>query len=300
MNLDRKHTDAFLAVIDTGSFEQAAGRLHVTPSAVSQRVRALESQLGNPLVVRTRPCHATRLGQRLLQYLRRARLLEEDLVAELAGEGDAPLNVVMAVNADTLATWFFPALADELAGERVLLELSVDDQDHTYALLESGRAVGCVSTEPKPMRGCSAEPLGAMRYRLVAAPDFAAERFPAGLQREAARRAPVVAFNRKDMLQSRFLAQHFALQPGNYPCHYVPVPGPRLEAIARGLGYGMVPELQLGEAIAQGLLIDLAPDLPTDVMLYWHTWKVQSPRMEYLSARIVAAGQRTLLAGPAG
>ncbi|GAB3251897.1 HTH-type transcriptional regulator ArgP [Chitinimonas naiadis] len=294
MNLDNKQTEAFLAVIDTGSFEQAASRLYITPSAVSLRVRALESRLGSPLVVRARPCHATRVGQRLMQYLRRATMLEDDLLSELAGHSDAPMPVVVAVNGDTLATWFFEALAGVMIKERVLLDMMVDDQDHTYSLLESGRVVGCIGTEAKPMRGCLAEKLGEMRYRLVASPTFCDDWFPDGLTRQAARQAPVMAFSHKDTLQSRFLKQRFGLAADAYPCHYVAVPGPRLDAISRGMGYGMVPELQLGDALKQGRLRDLAPDFPTDVALYWHTWQVQSPRMEYLSTRIIDSGRAAL------
>ncbi|MGP3789233.1 HTH-type transcriptional regulator ArgP [Pseudomonas sp. B392_1p] len=294
MNLDPKQTEAFRSVIETGSFEQAALRLHLTPPAISQRVRALESALGNALVVRSRPCRPTEVGQRLLQYLRRATLLEADLLADLAEQSDAPLIVVAALNADSLGTWFFPALAEVLIRERVLLDLTVEDQDHTYSLLESGLAIGCISTEPKPMRGCTAEALGSMRYRLVASDAFRQRFFPQGLTRAAARRAPVVAYTRKDRLQSAFLVQRFGLPEGSYPTHFVPGAEPHYYAIRYGLGYGMVPELLLKDDLASGDIIDLAPDAPRDVALYWHTWKVQSPRMENLSRQIVEAAPKIL------
>ncbi|MBF0676088.1 HTH-type transcriptional regulator ArgP [Pseudomonas sp.] len=294
MNLDPKQTEAFRSVIETGSFEQAALRLHLTPPAISQRVRALESALGNALVVRSRPCRPTEVGQRLLQYLRRATLLEADLLADLAEQSDAPLIVVAALNADSLGTWFFPALAEVLIREQVLLDLTVEDQDHTYSLLETGLAIGCISTEPKPMRGCTAEALGSMRYRLVASDAFRQRFFPQGLTRAAARRAPVVAYTRKDRLQSAFLVQRFGLPEGSYPTHFVPGAEPHYYAIRYGLGYGMVPELLLKDDLASGDIIDLAPDAPRDVALYWHTWKVQSPRMENLSRQIVEAAPKIL------
>ena len=294
MNLDPKQTEAFRSVIETGSFEQAALRLHLTPPAISQRVRALESALGNALVVRSRPCRPTEVGQRLLQYLRRATLLEADLLADLAEQSDAPLIVVAALNADSLGTWFFPALAEVLIRERVLLDLTVEDQDHTYSLLETGLAIGCISTEPKPMRGCTAEALGSMRYRLVASDAFRQRFFPQGLTRAAARRAPVVAYTRKDRLQSAFLVQRFGLPEGSYPIHYVPGAEPHYYAIRYGLGYGMVPELLLKDDLASGNITDLAPDAPRDVALFWHTWKVQSPRMENLSRQIIEAAPRIL------
>lgn len=295
MTLDPRQCDAVLAVLDSGSFEQAAMRLHLTPSAVSQRVRALEETLGKPLVLRGRPCRATHAGQRLLQYLRRAQLLEQDLQAEFAGDEAAPLTVSMAVNADSLDSWFLSALSSFLIEEQVLLDVIVDDQDHTYALLEAGRALGCVSTEPQAMRGCVAESLGVMRYRAMASPGFRKTWFARGMTRMAVQRAPVMVFNRKDKLQAEYLLQHFGLPEGSYPCHHVPASEPYMQAIRLGLGWGMLPELQMRELQESGALVDLLPAKPLDVGLYWHHWKVQSPRLERMSKTLVQAARRLLV-----
>ena len=294
MILDKKQGEAFLAVTDTGSFEQAAARLQLTASAVSQRVRALEMQLGQPLLVRSRPCRATRAGQRLLRYLVRATLLDDEFLAETAAEQAAPLSVAIAVNADSLATWFLPALGDFLNREHVLIDLIVDDQDHTYALLEAGQALGCVSSEPRPLRGCVAEPLGVMRYRALAAPGFRGRWFPHGMTAEAVRRATVLVFNRKDRLQSGFLERKFRLPPGTYSCHHIPASEPFMQAVLLGFGWGMVPDLQAGRQLASGELVELAPDDPIHVGLFWHSWKVQSPRLERLSQAVIQAARRVL------
>ena len=294
MKLDAKQMQAFLAVVDSGSFEKAAERLVVTPSAVSQRVHGLEVRLGSPLVIRGRPCEPTQLGKRLLLYLRRATVLEDELLNELSGDRDDHLRVVIAANGDTLATWFFPALASIFTSERILLDLVVDDQDHTYPLLESGQVIGCISTRALPMRGCFAEPLGSMRYRLVASPIFQTRWFPNGLTRATARKAPVFAYSRKDTLQSNFMQSRFGLHADSYPTHYLSLPEARLEAIRRGLGYGMVPEMQVMDALKTGDLVDVAPGHFTDLELYWHAWGLQSPRMEALSERSVQAARRLL------
>ncbi|HWZ49436.1 MAG TPA: HTH-type transcriptional regulator ArgP [Herbaspirillum sp.] len=296
MDINAKQATALLAVLDTGSFEKAAARLHLTASAVSQRIRTLESQFGGPLVIRNRPCLPTTTGMRLLQYLRRASQLEADFVADLAGPEDALWTAVVAVNADTLSTWFFPELVEVLLKENVLLDLTVDDQAHTHRSLETGRTIGCISSEPRAMRGCSAALMGVMRYRLMASLAFKARWFPQGMTRQAAAQAPVIAHTRKDDLQSRFLKLQFGLLPDGFPRHYVPIPGPRLQAIEQGLGYGMVPELQLEKIFTQTELIDLAPQHPTDVALYWHSWDVQSPRMASLCKRIVETGRKSLRA----
>ena len=292
MNLDPKQTEAFRSVIRTGSFEQAAQRLHPAGhlAAGSRAGERARQRAGGAQPAMS----AHRNWARLLQYLKRASLLEADLLADLAERSDAPLVVVAALNADSLGTWFFPALAEVLIRERVLLDLTVEDQDHTYSLLETGLAIGCISTEPKPMRGCSASPLGSMRYRLVASSEFRQKHFANGLTRNAARKAPVVAYTRKDTLQSSFLLRRFGLPEGAYPCHYVPGAEPHFSAIRYGLGYGMVPELLLHEALRAGEVVDLAADEPLEIALYWHTWKVQSPRMEHLSRQIIEAAPKIL------
>jgi LysR family transcriptional regulator, chromosome initiation inhibitor len=293
--LDTRKGEALLAVIDSGSFEQAAVRLHLTPSAVSQRISAMEAELGMPLIVRSKPCRATPAGQRLVQYLRRSRLLEEEFIAD-SGEAAGPLSVALAVNNDTLATWLLPGLASFLIAENILLDIALDDQDHTYNLLSQGLALAGVSTESQPMRGCTVQQLGAMRYRCLATPAFAAKWFPNGLEREAARMAPVMQFDRKDTLQTSFLLRELGLPPGSYPCHYVPASDAFMRAIRHGLGYGMIPELQYGDLLERGELVDLAPGKMSDVILYWHAWRVQSPKLERLSAQVLAAARETLLA----
>lgn len=291
---DQRQSEALLAIIDTGSFEQAATLLHISPSAVSQRVSAMESALGAPLIVRTRPCRPTSAGQRLVQYLRRSKLLEAEFLSDMDEDQARPLSVALAVNNDTLATWLLPELAPFLLREQILLDLVLDDQDHTYTLLERGLALAAVSTEAQPMRGCAAEALGAMRYRLLAAPAFAARWFPDGLTRDAARLAPMMVFDRKDMLQANFMLREYGLPAGSYPCHYVPASAAFMQAIVLGLGYGLLPEQQYGGLPDSGALIELAPGRFSDVVLHWHSWRVQSPKLERLSAEAVAAARRRL------
>ena len=175
-----------------------------------------------------------------------------------------------------------------------LLDIMVDDQDHTYTLLAQGLALAGVSSHPEPMRGCEVQALGAMRYRLLASPSFQRKWFPDGLQRDAARLAPLMVFDRKDTLQAAFLQRELGLPPGSYPSHFMPASEAFLNAVRLGLGYGMIPEQQYGSGVDEGKLVDLAPDKPTDVMLYWHAWRVQSPKLERLSAQVLAAARSVL------
>lgn len=294
MNIDTRRGAAFLAAIDSGSLEQAAVVLHITPSAVSQRISALEDDLGMPLLVRTRPCRPTAPGMRLLQFLRRRALLEAEFSTDLDAEA-GPLKVALAVNNDTLATWLLPVLAPILIAENVLIDLVPDDQGHTFALLEQGRAVACIGDSAAPMRGCSVSDLGQMRYRMVASPGFVQRWFPAGINREAARHAPVMVFDHKDRLQTDFLLQHFGLHAGDYPFHFVPASDPYVQAILLGLGYGMLPQEQCAALLTGGALVDVTPGLFVDVPLYWHAWTIQPARVERIGAQLIAAARKVLL-----
>ena len=82
MRIDGQQLAAFAAVIELGSFDAAAARLHVTPSAISQRIKALEQRVGQVLVVREKPCSATAAGVPLLRLAAQTALLEAETLAE--------------------------------------------------------------------------------------------------------------------------------------------------------------------------------------------------------------------------
>lgn len=288
---------AFDAVVQARSFEAAAQRLNLTPSAVSQRLKQLEAELGQVLLVRSKPVQPTPAGRRLLPYVAQLRLVEAEAARALAGDGaHAPVRLSVGLNADSLATWFLPAVQQVVRDEAVVLDCVVDDQDHTHALLAGGDVLGCVSTRPDALRGCAVRPLGVMRYLCVASPGFCARYFPRGLTRQALARAPGIVFGRHDDMHDLFLRQHFGLDAGQYPQHVVPSSESFWAMAAAGLGYGFVPTIQIAAQLAEGVLVDAAPGHAEDVALYWHHWQVQSSLMARLSNAVVAGAQSALAA----
>ena len=293
--LDYKLLEALAAVVDEGGFERAARVLHVTQSAVSQRVRQLEERMGQVLLSRKGGPEPTEAGRRLLKHFRQVRLLEEDLFKELVpGRESGFASLPIGVNADSLATWFLPALTDFLARERILLDLRVDDQEATHDLLRHGEVLGCVSTEPDPMQGCTAEYLGHMDYLLVGEPGFAAQWLPRGLDREAASRAPILAFNRKDTLHHKLFRRVLGEIPGTMRVSYLPSSEKFVDMILCGRACGMLPRQQCGPHLASGEFLDLAPGHLTRADLYWHCWNLDSPMLASLS-RALLQGARSLL-----
>jgi LysR family transcriptional regulator (chromosome initiation inhibitor) len=291
--LDARQLDALAAVIEYGSFGAAAKALSLTLAAVSLRIKSLEAAMGQRLLVRGKQVRATPAGQALLGHVKQVRLMESDLMAGLPGGGAGMQTLSVAVNADSLTSWFLPGVASALQAHRLLLDVVVDDQDHTHDALKSGDVVGCVTTLAQSMRGCVAEPLGIMRYRCVAAPALVAGwggALPHGMLR-----SPAVIFNRKDALQDAFLAQHFNLQGALYPRHFVPAVDAFELALALGLGWGMVPDMLLAARPAGLPLQEVLPGHPVDAVLYWQHWAREPLAAQRLTQAIKRAASERLL-----
>jgi LysR family transcriptional regulator (chromosome initiation inhibitor) len=301
--IDPRHLDALAAVVEHGGFGPAAQALRLTLAAVSLRIKSLEDQLGQRLLVRGKRVRATPAGQALLGHVKQVRMMEADLLAGLRGGeargGERWQNLSVAINADSVSSWFLPGVAPLLARHRLLLEIVIDDQDHTHDALKSGDVLGCVTTRADAMRGCVAEPLGVMRYHCVATSAVVQRcRTPRGaLSPHKLLAQPAVIFNRKDALQDAFLEQHIGLRQPAYPRHYVPAVEAFETAIELGLGWGMVPEQHLPKHPA---LVELLPGATVDVALYWQHWAHEPPSAQRLTAAVKAAARERLapLAAP--
>lgn len=285
MHLDQLR--ALLAVIDHGTFEAAARSLRITPSAVSQRIKGLERNTGRVLVERTVPCRATEAGERLVRAGRQMVVLEEDVRQEL-GEGRAAVNLPVAVNADSLATWFEPVLGVAAGWSDTRLHLEVEDEEYSADHLRRGRVVGAVTADPVPVAGCRTEPLGAMRYLPVAAPVLAGH-WARGRTYDWAS-MPVLRFNAKDDLQRGVLRDLGVTSPP--PTSQVPSSEGFVAAVRAGLGWAMVPEAQIGDDLDTGRLLLLRSRAHRDVPLHWQVWTLQTPRIGRLGAAVHEAARR--------
>lgn len=294
--LDYAALQALAAVVREGSFERAARALHVTPSAVSQRLRLLEERLGCALVVRAQPCRPTETGRRLCQHVDQVRLLEADLQQQLPALAPGPalrVPLPLAVNADSLATWAAPVLAGFGARQPVLLQVTVDDQDHTAEWLRSGAVLAAITAAPVPPAGCNARPLGAMRYLAAASPAFVHQHFAQGVDAASLARAPSLVFNPKDELQLRW-AQRLCGQTLALPCHTLPSPQAFVTAAEAGMGWGLHPQALIEPALAAGRLVELQPGSPLDVALHWQHARAASALLQGLTQQVLAAAAQAL------
>lgn len=295
MNLE--HLRTLLAVVDEGSFEFAALELGISPSAVSQRIKALEGSIGQVVVRRQSPCTPTDTGAVLLRMARQVEVLEAETREELGVGGERRTASPVAVNADSLATWFVPVLAEAATWEDTTIDLHVEDQDRSSDLLRRGDVLGAVTSDPIPVTGCRVEPLGAMRYLPLASAALHS-RFAAGSRIDWAH-MPVLSFNAKDELQRRLLERHGV--DAAPPTHIVPSSEGFLASVKAGLGWAMIPQSQLGTELADGELVLLDRRGHQDVALHWQTWTLSSARVERLTAAVRrAAGAGLRHPRPAG
>jgi LysR family transcriptional regulator (chromosome initiation inhibitor) len=285
--LDAHQLASLAAVIELGSFEAAAEWLHVTPSAVSQRIKNLEQRVGQVLVVREKPCRPTVAGVPLLRLAAQTALLESEALAETAGGSADRTRMAIAINADSMSTWFttvFTQLPD------TLFDLRIEDQDHSARLLREGAVMGAVTTERTPVPGCRVSSLGVMRYLPVATPAYVERYLSQGFTMADVAAAPSLAWNRDDALQDMLVRKVFR-RAVTRSVHYVPTAEGFGAAVRAGLGWGMYPEQLVSSELADGALVQVA-DVRLDVPLFWQCWKLDSPLIDTVTEAVRSAATK--------
>ncbi len=292
MQFDPHHLSALAAVLRLGSFDAAAAALSVTPSAISQRIKALEDRLGSVLIQRGSPCTGTPAGLRLAKHAEDVGLLEAQLSRELKLEtGPDPARLRIAVNADSLATWFVEAMAQV---QDVLFELVIDDQDHSSDWLRRGEVSAAICAHDKPISGCEAHPLGALRYFATASPDFVKTWFAEGVGPDTLSLAPCLVYNAKDRLQHRWMEQ-VSGERISPPAHFLPSSHAFVDAARAGIGWGMNPQALVRGPIRNGRLVALVPDAPLDVPLTWQISRVLGTALSPVTRAVKKAALKSLV-----
>ncbi len=293
MLLDPHQLAALAAILRHGSFEAAAAELSVTPSAISQRIKALEDRVGAALIHRGTPCTGTPAGLRIARHAEDIGLLEAKLARELTlDQREGPVRVRIALPADSLATWFIDAMA---RAEDILFDLVIDDQDHSADWMRRGDVSAAITVGGQNITGCDAIALGTLRYLPTASPAFMRRWFSDGVSAKSLAQAPCLTFNRKDNLQKSWI---FA-QTGRHlspPSHFLPSSNGFVDAAIAGLGWGMNPECLARGAIASGQLCEVIPDAPLDIELTWQIGRVLAPALAPLTQAVLHAAAQQLIA----
>ncbi len=260
------------AVVREGSFEAAAKILGVTQSAVSQRIRQLEERAGAVLVVRARPCVPTEAGLQLCRHVDQVSLLQHEVVKRmdvLIGlEKASAATIRIAVNNDSLATWF-PGVIKRATSELALrFDIIPDDQEHTENSLKSGDALAAVTSTDKTVQGCRRVSLGAMEYIAVATPEYYQMAFSDGVSLKTLQKSECIAFDRKDTIQDQWMEECFG-QIVEVGAHYVPSYEGYLQTCLNGTAWGLVPRISCTDALDEGNLVELVPGKSVKVALHW-------------------------------
>jgi LysR family transcriptional regulator (chromosome initiation inhibitor) len=292
---DYKLLCALAAVVEQAGFERAAQVLGLSQSAVSQRIKLLEARVGQPVLVRAMPPEPTEIGRRLLNHVQQVRLLERDVQAQVPGleDGAAPERLRIALNADSLATWWAGAVGAFCRERRLLFDLLVEDQDVGLKRMRAGEVAACVCANDRPVAGARVVPLGAMRYRALASPAFIARYFPEGISASALVQAPAIVFGPDDRLQHRFLAG-LGVHSG-FTHHLCPSSEGFVHLALAGFGWGLIPELQVKAKLESGELVDLDPQRPIDVPLYWHYWRNGGELLDQLTKHLARSAAASLI-----
>ncbi|EHI9241569.1 LysR family transcriptional regulator ArgP [Vibrio vulnificus] len=293
--LDYKWIEALDAVVAQGGFERAAEELYISQSAVSQRIKQLERFLAQPVLIREQPPKPTPVGKKLLGLYRRVRILEHELIPELMNDDTAkPIQLALATNADSLATWLLPALKEVMIQRQVELNLAIYGESRSIEKLKSGEVAGAISLESQPIAGCKADYLGRMDYVCVASPDFYQRYFSAGVNYQTLRKAPAVSYDQYDDLHNRFLHDHFNISRDSIINHNVGSSEAFVRLAVSGIAYCLIPKLQIEQELASGALMDITPGFLLSYRIYWHHWQLESGVLKEISQAIVEYAQAHL------
>ena len=297
--LDAKQIQAVAAVIEEASFERAAEILCITQSAISQRVKTLENLLGQALIVRSNPVKATPAGRMILGYYQQMTLLQHELLDQITDDitqkqFNSRDKLRIALNVDSLDSWFIEAVTPIVNEYKLLLELKLDDQEQTHEFLKNGEVIGCISSSSQSLQGCQCIPLGQMRYYGVCSKEFKNEYFKGKLNADQFRQAPGIEFNHKDRLQQTYLKLFWNVKANEYPFHQVPSSSGYVEFLSKGMGWGMLSNVKSKEWLASKDLVILNPDNYLSVPLYWHVWSFKSELIKNISEHIVKSANRLL------
>ena len=296
MAIDPKQLEALDAVARTGTFLKASQSLHISQPAVSERIRLLEEHLGQPLLVRTTPVRLTQLGQKLISHHQQIMILEKRLLSDASGEAEDWMRVPVAVNYDSLSSWFISAVSEEILARKIKIEIHATNESQTLDYLRKGEALACVSSDPKAITGCRSNYLGTLSYRCVASPKLLKRRqLDAGkLSGEALLELPAITYGKDDHFHETFLREHYGLSDASPLCLYVPFLEAMKEALLAGWGYGLALEIEVADAIEKGRLVDLSKGKNFEVHLYWHSVELSNSALSAFSEAIFKYAKKRL------
>lgn len=290
---DYKGLQALAAVVDQQGFESAAEKLYITQSAISQRIKTMESYFGVPLLIREHPYQPTELGQQLLNHYRKTKLLEDEARTLFSNIIEHP-KITIAINRDSLEIWFPHVFKRMKELSHMTLEVITDDQEVTLDYFKKGLVSACLSTSDKAISGCNVEFLGYMDYVLVATKAFQKKHFDDHHHKKNLINAQAIIFDVKDALHARYLERFFHIFDAAPTYHIVPSVHAFKQFALMGYGYGLIPKIDIKKELAKKQLVELFPDKPWRMPLYWHSWQIQTKQYQAFNDLVLKVAHQHL------
>lgn len=294
-NLDYKLLHALYEIIQEQSFEKAANKLHISQSAISQRIKQLEQFVSKPVLIRSQPIELTEVGENLLAHYQKVQLLEHDLKSSLTSEQEDYVAISIAINADSLASWFIPALSHLMKNEKFTLDLQVTNETRTQMLLQEGKVSAALSSMGKSVSGCRVQELGKIDYIFCASPSFIARYFKNGVNQTSLKHAPGVLFDQQDSMHTDFIEANYQVKRHQYPCHRVRSSEAFVTMALEGVACCLLPHTQANQYLNSGELVELAPEYRIQQTLYWHSWVLEQGLHKQLTNTILTYCQKAFI-----
>lgn len=253
---------AFVLVVDSGSFSGAAKRLGVSPAVVTGHVQSLEKRLGVQLLNRTtRKVHVTEIGRGF--YDRAARIIAELDEAEglASAQQSTPRGTLRLNTSVSLARLVTPLIGEYVAlYPEVVFELVMSDR--MVDMVEDGFDLA-LRSGPLPDSSLKTRRLGFGRLALCTSPDYLARHGRPERPEDLARHNCLIHIN--SHLEGRW---HLSGEDGEHDIDVAgnlrtnSIEGLRTAALA-GLGICLLPMVNITEDLRAGHLVRLLPDYRT-------------------------------------
>ncbi len=284
--MDYKAIECLRQVVESQGFEKAGDVLGLTQSAVSQKIKRLEQSYNSVLLIREKPLRLTDLGKKLNMHFIKVQLMEQALVKEAYGEQGLQC-LPIAINNDSLATWFIDVITGFAQGRHIRLQCKVADQSLTRELLKKGEVVAAISDVGASVTGGQSVYLGAMDYILVASPEFIQRYLHEGFVETDILNVPTLMFDENDQLWANYQKQVLLLQSRVKYCHWLPSSQGFVQMLLSHSVCALVPRIQVEQELSEGHLIELFPDKVLKVPLYWHWSGLDSSLLNELTEAVV-------------
>lgn len=238
MSLLSPTLQAFMEVAKQKSVHNAAHVLHLTQTAVTQRIRVLETKLGTTLFIRThRGMRLTQEGEALLRYCQAASELEGEALAKIGGAGiTSTIQVCITGPTSIMRSRIIPQCLPIMHEfPCLLMYFDITDSEHRVSSLRSGASQFAIIAQEDVAPEMEYKHLRPERYVLVCSSQWKKRKLKDIIQHER-----IIDYDPADQMTFNYL-KHFELfDLAKHERHFVNRTESLAMLLTAGLGYGVL------------------------------------------------------------